>query len=240
MTTDIANYLATRGRTPAAAIAHSDVPRNTILRGDCLQILPQLAAGSADFVLTDPPYLVSYQDRDGRRVANDDNDRWLKPAFAELYRVLAPGTFAVSFYGWPLADRFLTAWRAAGFRIVGHFVFPKRYTSATRLLRYQHECAYLLAKGFPKQPAHVIGDVIDWTYSGNRLHPTQKPLSVLLPLVETFSAKGALVLDPLAGSGSSLAAARMLGRDYLGIELDAGYHRIASQRLGMTSRMVDV
>ena len=128
---------------------------------------------------------------------------------------------------------------AAGFRIVGHFVFPKRYTSATRLLRYQHECAYLLAKGFPKEPAYVIGDVIDWTYSGNKLHPTQKPLSVLLPLVETFSARGGLVLDPFAGSGSSLAAARMLGRDYLGVELDAGYHQIASQRLGMTNRVGD-
>lgn len=114
---------------------------------------------------------------------------------------------------------------------MGHLVFPKRYTSTTRLLRYQHECAYLLAKGFPKEPVNVIGDVIDWTYSGNRLHPTQKPLSVLLPLVETFSAKGALVLDPFAGSGSSLAAARMLGRDHLGIELDAGYHAIASRRL---------
>ena len=114
---------------------------------------------------------------------------------------------------------------------MGHFVFPKRYTSTTRLLRYQHECAYLLAKGYPKEPAYVIGDVIDWTYSGNKLHPTQKPLSVLLPLVETFSPTGGLVLDPFAGSGSSLPAAKMLGRDYLGIELDAGYHRIASQRI---------
>ena len=238
MTTDIASYLATRD-IPYVVAPRRDRPRNTILRGDCLQVLPQLAAGSADFVLTDPPYLVDYRGRDGRRVPNDDNDTWLKPAFAELYRVLAPNTFAVSFYGWPHADRFLDAWRSAGFRIVGHFVFPKRYTSATRLLRYQHECAYLLAKGFPKEPAYVIGDVIDWTYSGNKLHPTQKPLSVLLPLVETFSARGALVLDPFAGSGSSLAAARMLGRDYLGVELDAGYHQIASQRLGMTNRVGD-
>jgi DNA modification methylase len=206
-------------------------PVNTILQGDCLDILPQLTAGSVNFVLTDPPYLANYRSRDGRGVPNDDNDAWLVPAFAELYRVLARGTFAVSFYGWPHADRFLGAWRAAGFRIVGHFVFPKRYTSATRLVRYQHECAYLLAKGFPKEPAYAIGDVIDWTYSGNKLHPTQKPLPVLLPLVETFSAPGGLVLDPFAGSGSSLVAARMLGRSYLGIELDAGYHAIAARRL---------
>jgi adenine-specific DNA-methyltransferase len=156
---------------------------------------------------------------------------WLKPVFAEIYRVLADDTFAVSFYGWPHADRFITAWRAAGFRIVGHFAFPKRYTPKTLLVRYQHECAYLLAKGTPKEPAYVIGDVIDWTYSGNHPHPTQKPLGVLMPLVEAFSAPGGLVLDPFAGSGSSLAAARLLGRAWLGIDCDAGYHAIARERL---------
>jgi hypothetical protein len=55
-----------------------------------------------------------------------------KPAFAEMYRVLADGAFCVSFYGWTSADKFLTAYRAAGFRVAGHFVFPKRYTSKTR------------------------------------------------------------------------------------------------------------
>jgi len=204
---------------------------DTIIHGDCLSILPRLAAGSVNFILTDPPYLTRYHSRDGRTVPNDDNDAWLKPAFAEMYRVLARDSFGVSFYGWPSADRFMTAFRSAGFRIVGHLVFPKRYTSAEKFLRYQHECAYLLAKGNPREPRHTIGDVIDWTYSGNKLHPTQKPLSVLLPLVETFSALGELVLDPFAGSGSTLLAARSLGRHYLGIELDAGYHAAASRRL---------
>jgi len=142
-----------------------------------------------------------------------------------------PNRFCVSFYGWPHADKFIAAFRAAGFRLVGHFTFPKRYTSSRGYVRCQHECAYLLAKGSPRQPDYAIGDVIDWTYSGNRLHPTQKPLPVLLPLVETFSSAGGLVLDPFAGSGSSLLAARMLGRSYLGIELDDEYHAIARRRL---------
>lgn len=137
----------------------------------------------------------------------------------------------MSFYGWPHIDRFMAAWRAAGFRIVGHFVFPKRYTSSTRLVRYQHECAYLLAKGYPKEPCRVISDVISWAYTGNKLHPTQKPLPALLPLIEAFAPPGCLVLDPFAGSGSTLAAAQMLGRPYLGIELDAAYHGIAEARL---------
>jgi site-specific DNA-methyltransferase (adenine-specific) len=204
---------------------------NTLINGDCLTVLPQLPADSADFILTDPPYITRYRSRDGRRVPNDDNDRWLKPAFAELYRVLARDCFAVSFYGWPHADRFLQAYRAAGFRVVGHFAFPKRYTSSEKFLRYQHECAYLLAKGNPRPPQHTIGDVIDWTYSGNKLHPTQKPVPVLLPLVETFSSPGSLVLDPFAGSGSTLVAAKALGRRYLGIEMDAKYYATAAHRL---------
>ena len=204
---------------------------NTIVNADCLDFLPQLAARSVDFILTDPPYITRYKARDGRTVPNDDNDAWLKPAFAEMYRVLNKDSFCVSFYGWPHVDRFMAAYRAAGFRVVGHFVFPKRYTSASKFVRYQHECAYLLAKGWPEQPANTIGDVINWTYSGNKLHPTQKPLSVLLPLVETFSKATGTVLDPFSGSGSSLLAAKMLGRDYIGIELDPTYHAIAEERL---------
>jgi site-specific DNA-methyltransferase (adenine-specific) len=216
---------------PSPLPCPSTFHRNTIIKGDCLDILPQLPASSVDFVLTDPPYITRYKSRDGRTVPNDDNAEWLKPAFAEIFRVLQPDRFCVSFYGWPHADRFLQAYRAAGFRAVGHFVFPKRYTSASKFLRYQHECAYLLAKGQPREPADTISDVIDWTYSGNKLHPTQKPLSVLLPMVETFSTPGGLVLDPFSGSGSSLLAAKMLGRSYLGIELDPKYHAAATHRL---------
>ncbi len=204
---------------------------NTIINADCLQVMPQLQAASMNFILTDPPYLVNYKSRDGRSIKNDNDDAWLKPAFAEMYRVLARNNFCVSFYGWPHAEKFLAAFRLAGFRIVGHLMFPKRYTSTTRHLRYQHECAYLLAKGYPKEPAYPIGDVIDFVYSGNKLHPTEKPVSALLPLVETFSAPGGLVLDPFSGSGSTLHAARATGRNYLGIELDPQYHAVATTRL---------
>jgi len=191
---------------------------NTVLHADCLKALPMLPDGTVNFILTDPPYITRYRSRDGRTIANDDNAAWLKPAFAQMYRVLKDDSFCVSFYGWPQADRFMRAYRDAGFRVMGHFAFPKRYTSAIRFVRYQHECAHLLAKGNPKQPRETIGDVIDWTYSGNKLHPTQKPLSVLLPLVETFSAPQGTILDPFTGSGSSLLAAKTLGRSYLGIE----------------------
>ena len=107
----------------------------------------------------------------------------------------------------------------------------KPYHSNGGFVRYSHEEAYLLTKGVPDTPPILLRDVLEWQYTGNMLHPTQKPLSVLLPLVETFSAPHGLVLDPFSGSGSSLLAAKMLGRSYLGIELDATYHAIASRRL---------
>ena len=170
--------------------------RNTILNADCLKALPMLPDRSVDFILTDPPYITRYKSRDGRTVPNDDNDTWLKPAFAEMYRVLANDSFCISFYGWPMADRFMQAYRAAGFRVAGHLMFPKTYASSTRYLRYQHESAHLLLKGNPRQPERPIGDVIPWEYTGNRLHPTEKPLSALRTLVEAFSATGDTVLEP--------------------------------------------
>ena len=98
---------------------------NSIIHADCIKALPMLPDNSVNFILTDPPYITNYKSRDGRRVPNDDNDKWLKPAFAQMHRVLANDSFAVSFYGWPQADKFMQAYRAAGFRVVGHMMFPK-------------------------------------------------------------------------------------------------------------------
>jgi len=206
-------------------------PRNTIMHGDCLKVLPQLAAQSVDFVLTDPPYIARYKSRDHQTLRNDDNAAWLAPSFAEVYRVLKKNACAVSFYGWPKVDLFFAAWKQAGFRIGGHIVFRKRYASKTAFLQYRHEAAYLLVKGSPAFPAAPLPDVMDWTYTGNKHHPTQKSIHVLKPLIEAFTKPGDLVLDPFAGSGSTCVASCRTGRDYIGIELDAKYYATASQRL---------
>lgn len=211
-------------------------PRNMIFNADCIDVMRSFERGSVDFILTDPPYITRYRSRDGRTVANDDNARWLKPAFNQIHRVLKDGGFCVSFYGWNKIDLFFEAWREAGFRIVGHIVFRKAYASSSRFLRYEHEQAYLLAKGNVTPPAHPVPDVIDFAYTGNRLHPTQKPVASLRPLIECFTNPSDLVLDPFCGSGSTLEAAAGLGRDWLGIELDTGHHTTASRRLGCPVR----
>jgi DNA modification methylase len=206
-----------------------------IILADCVQAMPDLYPASVDFVLTDPPYLVDYKGRDGRTVTNDDNARWLRPSFVQIYRVLKPASFCVSFYAWNRVHLFMSAWQDAGFRAVGHIVFRKRYASGARFLRYEHEAAYLLAKGNVTPPAEPIPDVIDFRYTGNKLHPTQKPIDALKPLIAAFCPAAGVVLDPFAGSGSTLAAAKALGRRYIGFETDAAHHRTAMARLdGMT------
>lgn len=208
-----------------------DDPSINLIQGDCVRIMPSLPSGFADFILTDPPYLANYRDRLGRTVANDDNAAWLEPAFREMFRLLKPDAFAVSFYGWHKTDLFFRAWRNAGFRVGGHLMFRKRYASKTGYVRYRHEGAYLLVKGNPAFPAAPVDDVMDWTYTGNRLHPTQKPVSILRPLIEAFSLPGETVFDPFAGSGSTLAAALLAKRDYLGIEIDERHCATARERL---------
>lgn len=204
----------------------------TIHRGDCINIMAGLPAGSIDFILTDPPYLVNYRGRDGRTVINDDNDAWLKPAFSQMHRVLKPDAFCLSFYGWNYIERFMSAWKEAGFIPAEHFVFRKRYASSARFARRHHEQAFLLVKGRPPPPAQPLDDIRDdWRYTGNKLHPTQKPLSALRPLIESLTKPGDTVMDPFCGSGSTLLAAKLCGRNYVGIELDAAHHATATERL---------
>jgi site-specific DNA-methyltransferase (adenine-specific) len=204
---------------------------NTITQGDCIQVMRQMPANSIDFILTDPPYLVNYRDRDGRTIQNDAKADWLKPAMKEAYRVLKQNRVAVIFYGWTKVDAFFEAWKEAGFQPVGHIVFRKTYSSKSRFFSYRHEQAFLLAKGRPPLPKQPLPDVMDMPYSGNKLHPTQKPVAALVPLIRSFSLSGETILDAFAGSGSTCAAAALTGRRYIGIELDAKYFDQASARL---------
>lgn len=208
------------------------LPVNAILHGDCIEVMRNLPANSVDFILTDPPYLVNFRDRQGRTLQNDTNADWLRPAMQEAFRVLKQNRLMLCFYGWPRAEKFLEAWREAGFRPVGHLIFRKSYTTkATEFLKYQHEQAYLLAKGRPAMIGAPLADVQRLHFTGNKLHPTQKAVMSLVPVIRAYSLPGDVVLDAFCGSGSTCAAALLTGRKYIGIELDSEYFNQAAARL---------
>lgn len=202
-----------------------------LMQGDCTALLRDVATASIDLVVTDPPYVCRYRERSGRIVANDHQADWIAPAFRELYRVLKPDTFCVSFYGWPHIEKFMCAWKEAGFTPVSHLVWLKDYASLRGYTAARHEQAFLLAKGRPPRPLAPFEDVQPWTYTGNVLHPTQKAVGVIRPLIEAFSAPGAVVLDPFLGSGTTGVAAIAAGRRFVGIELDPDHFAVAERRI---------
>jgi adenine-specific DNA-methyltransferase len=206
---------------------------NRIILGECVQVMQDMPPASIDLIVTDPPYLANYISRDGRGFPNDNpsDTSWLGPTYRELFRVLKPNRFCVSFYGFPKAEAFLAAWREAGFEPIGHLVWVKSYASNEKFVRYYHEQAYLLAKGRPRKPRLRLPDVLEWRYTGDRLHPSQKPVMAILPLILAYSAKGDIVLDPFAGSGTTAVAAQELDRRFIGIELDPTYAANAQARV---------
>ncbi|MEM6840395.1 MAG: DNA methyltransferase [Cyanobacteria bacterium P01_C01_bin.120] len=205
--------------------------RSRLILGDCINVLKTLPGHSIDLVVTDPPYLINYKARDGRSIMNDSNKDWVFPAFQEITRVLKNDAFMVSFYGWNKAHHFLRVWQKLGLRPVGHFACIKSYASKRGFTEMSHENAYLLAKGNPSKPVSAPRDVLAMPYSGNRLHPTQKPIELLSRFIRAYSKQGDTILDPFAGSASTAVAAKSLGRECIAIEKDPQYFTIAKQRV---------
>jgi len=206
----------------------------TLYHGDCREVLPELPSEAFKFALTDPPYLVHYTGRweaKSKPIAGDSDPSWIRPVFTEIWRLLKQDSLCLSFYGWPHAERFLATWKEIGFRPVSLIALIKDRWGLGRFTRSQHEPAYLLAKGHPDQPAQAISDVLDWEQSSPLFHPNQKPLGAISKLIATYSPESAAVIDPFCGSGTTLVAARALGRRAIGIEIEEQFCEVAALRL---------
>lgn len=76
----------------------------------------------------------------------------------------------------------------------------------------------------------MIFNCMDWPRDNQseKIHPTQKPIALLKTLIELFTDEGDVVIDPVAGSGSTLIAAEQLNRKAYGFEIDRAFHKRAS------------
>lgn len=202
-----------------------------IFHGDCREILPQLDVASVDLVLTDPPYGInnsefrnSLPDTKGsvdiRPITGDDSEAmaiWLMDAVSSLPMVVWGAN------NWPYLLPHRGRW----------ICWDKRCDErADKMLGSPFELAWEnKLTGFGQMIRLQHGGVVNADHKRFcRSHPTQKPVGLFMAILRRY-ADAMLILDPFMGSGTTLRAAKDLGRKAIGIEIEERYAEIAASRL---------
>lgn len=139
------------------------------------------------------------------------------------------------FSRWDVQQVFMDAMRIAGFTVKSVLVWDRLHQGMGDLkgsFAPRYDTCIFAVKGRYTLPGGRPDDVIQCQRVSNTelLHPNEKPLTLMRQLIEATTAPGALILDPFAGSGSTLAAAALTGCQYIGIEINATHHAAAQQR----------
>lgn len=197
----------------------------TIYHGDCRDILPSLPR--VDLVLTDPPYGIDYESGHKAslpRSIKGDEDTALRDYVLEWWQgpALVFGTWRIPR---PKGTRMLLIWDTLGALGMGDLSLPWKPS---------HQEIYALGNGFQgRRTSDVLSypPVQSSAWRG-RLHPHEKPIPLLRDLLGKCPA--GVVLDPFMGSGTTLRAAKDLGRLAIGIEIEERYCEIAAKRMSQT------
>lgn len=129
----------------------------------------------------------------------------------------------------------MDALRLAGFTVKSVLVWDRMHHGMGDLkgsFAPRYDTCIFATKGRYILPNGRPDDVIQCQRlnSAELVHPNEKPVALMRELIEATTAPGALILDPFAGSGSTLAAAALTGRQYIGIEISEEHHATAQRR----------
>lgn len=202
----------------------------TIYHGDCREVLPQLEP--VDLILTDPPYGVSFD-----YLSYDDTPENLSelvrtafPLFLEKAPRVAVSTGITNLQKYPQARWALACcWNTTGSH--GRAGFNQWFP----ILIWGKDL-----DGFGKINGELKSDVLFVNGGGSvgfqrdgleKQHTCPKPLNLIRKIVNRLSLPGQTILDPFAGSGTTLRAAKDLQRYSIGIELDEQYCELAARRM---------
>ena len=211
----------------------------TIYHGDAYEVLPEIE--SIDLLVSDPPYVFGMKSNgnNGKGTGWSDlmnNARLYAPLLREFKRVTAVRNGAAwVFTSWRSLPVLMRASLEAEWGIESLLVWdkgPEVGMGGPRGLRAQYELIALYTHPEFRIANRSTKDIwnVPWGGSSPReFHPAQKPTSLLQRIIEV-SGEG-VVLDPFMGSGTTLVAARLLGRKAIGIEGEERYCEIAAQRL---------
>ena len=213
-----------------------------IYHGDCRELLPALRE-PIDLVLTDPPYGMSYvtshrvRGDDLRKPLEGDADlNALRDALPHLDRLLKADRHAYVFAGASMIGATEEA-VAATWNVKNLLVWDKGDAGSVGDLEagfaVTFEAIVYATKGRRALRGPRPRSIYRYDWSGKRdpVHPTVKPVGLLAWLIGKSTDAGEVVLDPFMGSGTTLRAAKDLGRRAIGIELEERYCEAAVKRL---------
>jgi site-specific DNA-methyltransferase (adenine-specific) len=223
----------------------------TLYLGDCLEILPHLVPGSVHALVTDPPYSSGGRRENARslrksmtRSVNDEQwiagDSMSTGGFVWMMRAVAArarpamirGGHLLAFIDWRMYPNLAGALESADLRQHPTLVWDKQHFGMGAIFRNQHEWVAHFSYGPPADPSRRdVGNVLRAPAVRGGEHPTEKPAGLMEQLVTVVCPPGGTVLDPFAGSGSTLIAARDSGRKAIGIEVDERYCEVIAKRL---------
>lgn len=202
-------------------------------------------------VITDPPYGVGFRSRraetpQGKEFVDDiEGDGDLDTALALFNEVMdivlpkcAPLAELYVFTRWDIVDTWMGAIRDLsrhGFSHKMTLIWEKGYPgmgSIDACWGCGHEMILYAKRGQRDVPYRRSGIIhVDKLHSKGHIHPTEKPSRLIEKLIEMSTDPGELIVDPFAGSASTIVAARDLGRRAIGIEKDEVYYQRALPRL---------
>ncbi len=223
----------------------------TIYHGDALDVLAELT-DPIDAVVTDPPYSsgtrheASKSSSGAMLRAGRFSDRpldldqmtttgfvWLLRAIARgVYPLLPDGGSFLSFIDWRQWPNLVGALETVNLRVQGMVIWDKGSFGLGNGFRSQHELVCHASKGVPTAHSKSFGNVLHYPREAPTDHPSPKPEGLMEKLLQVVSPPGGLIFDPFMGAGTTLRAAKNLGRRVIGVELDEGYCEIAAKRLG--------
>ena len=196
----------------------------TIYHGDCREVLPV----AADVVVTDPPFGISHI---SNHTAPTTTAAWMNRAIANDSDTSTRDAVLSQYPEWacfgshkarpPIGYRGVLVWDKGPASGMGDLSFPWKLS---------WELVYVAGRGWAgRRDEGVLKHMhIVTRASMGRTHPNEKPVDLLMHLIHKHP--GHTVLDPFMGSGTTLRAAKNLGRKAIGIEIEERYCEIAAER----------
>ncbi|HVB24075.1 MAG TPA: DNA methyltransferase [Ktedonobacteraceae bacterium] len=214
-----------------------------LFHADCLEVLGDLPDNSVDCIITDPPYGINYKSLSHSlpkaTIANDGPEAYdlLDKALALAVNKLRLNSHVYIFTDWHAYEPMAEVVKRY-FNLKNVLVWVKNNRTRGDLkgnYGYQHEMVFYAHKGRRHLVGKRDGNVLNFNkvYSNRMIHPVEKPIKLLEYLIGKSTNEGETVLDPFMGSASTCIAARNLKRNYIGIELDEVWYKVARERLGV-------